>query len=133
MTQLLAPEAVVARVRRFYQVLQQAEPTDVREGLAEDAVLHNPVGFPPLQGRDRVMEFFDRLHRMVREFELQMEPLLIVPGGNEAAVRLAVTLTRDGERHQLERIDVIRLDAGGRIAEMRVYWDLPGALRELLS
>lgn len=133
MSSLLAPEEVISRVRHFYELLARGDETALAGFLADDAALHNPVGFPPLEGRERAMELFRRLRRHVQDFDLRMEPLLILPGGNEAAVRLSVTLTRGGEQHQLERIDTFRLDGHGRIAEMRFYWDLPGALRELLS
>jgi predicted ester cyclase len=95
-----------------------------------------PPGFP--QGIDGVKRFFSMFRDALSDIDVRIDELIV--DGDRAAVATTTTGTHTaellgnpptGRRLEIGGIDLIRVDADGRIAEHRGLTDTVGLLRQL--
>ena len=91
--------------------------------IADDAVFRDPVGAPPIVGREAIARFWDAAHAG----GVSLSPALqeIRAGANEGILRF-VSRLRVPEKNQgidLSIIEHFELDDGGKIKTMRAFWD----------
>jgi steroid delta-isomerase len=99
--------------------------------FAADAVSHDPVGAPPHAGHAALGAFFDGILGLVESIALWED--LVSGSGDEIAVTWTmVGRGKNGKAFRMRGVDVFRLDAQGRIRELRAYWPA-GELVALLS
>ena len=90
--------------------------------FATNGCSHDPVGAPPHVGHEALGRFFDSIVGLVETIGLSEDAVYVC--GNEAAVKWTGRgIGKNGERVVFEGIDVFELDAEGRIATLRAYWD----------
>ncbi len=83
------------------------------EAFAEDAVLHSPVSFRPVEGRAAIGALFTVLMEVFQDFRYtdQLE--------SEENTRALIFRARIGDR-DLEGLDLLRFDASGQIRDFTV-------------
>lgn len=100
--------------------------------FAEDAVLHSPVTFQPFEGREAIRALLGILLEVFRDFRYTDE-LASADGDTHALIfRARVGDPERGER-ELEGLDLIRFDDGGRIRDFTVMVRPRSALEALLG
>ncbi|MGW7756067.1 hypothetical protein ACWGK6_31950 [Streptomyces violaceusniger] len=88
--------------------------------FAENAVLNNPFGDEPLIGRESVVEAKQTVHRLA---DLSYKEILSGETHHAASFRLQL------EDTVVNAMDYARGDAGGKIAEVTIWWrPLPSAV-----
>lgn len=86
---------------------------------AEEATVEDPVGSTRIVGRDAIGDFY----RAAVSRGIRLEPTGAPrTAGDSVAFPFHVHRHRNGQAEIIEVIDVFRLDAEGRIVEMRAYW-----------
>jgi len=88
--------------------------------FADDAYQEDPIGTPPNVGIDAVRGFFERSFGMPFSTELT-GPVLVT--GDYAAFHFTIRVPLGEETMTVRVIDQIRVDAEGRIAELRAVVD----------
>jgi steroid delta-isomerase len=88
--------------------------------FADDAYQEDPIGTPPNVGIDAVRGFFERAFAMPFSTELT-GPVLVT--GDYAAFHFTITVPLGEDTITVRVIDQIRVDADGRIAELRAVVD----------
>ena len=92
------------------------------EAFAEDAVVYDPVGKPPLNARRDADKFFEILSKFYEKLEIT--PDLIFSAGNGAAVKWIMNvLARNGRRATTEGIAIFEFNEVGKIQKLQSYWD----------
>ena len=100
-------------IQAFRTAVEAGDHDAMVAALAPDAVLRSPVTFKPFEGRDAVAGLFEILLEVFEDFHYTDE--------FEADGKVALVFrTRIGDR-EAEGVDLFRLDAEGRIAELTVF------------
>ena len=92
----------------------------------------DPVGSPARSSKAEIGAFWDQIHQLFAQVELDIKT--IYPGG---ASELALVWQGKGTGHngvyvEFEGIDVIRLDSAGKILSLEAYWDAQATLSRLM-
>ena len=87
--------------------------------FADNAVIEDPVG-SPLKSRAE----FEAFIRDGVRFGARLSLAAPIRGshGNHAAMAFTVTFVQDGVRYTTNSMDVMTLDAAGKITRMNGYW-----------
>ena len=94
--------------------------------FADDAVVHDPVGSVPAEGRGALDEIWKMLH--VSFEKLEITAVHTFYGGNGAAVKwTACGLASTGREQEFEGISIFEVNEGGKIQTLMSYWD-PAAM-----
>ncbi|WP_372574187.1 nuclear transport factor 2 family protein [Ruegeria jejuensis] len=115
----VSPADVAHRTRvveRYIAALNRADLDAVVELFAADTLALDPLGTPPIRGRDALRDFFANgpfLHRIKAALD---GPVRVA--GNAAA--FAFTAQSDGKVMHI--IDVFDFDDQGKIEKMVAYW-----------
>lgn len=93
----------------------------------------DPVGSPARTSKAEIGAFWDQIHQLFAQVELQAGAAH--PGG---ASELALSWTGRGRGHngvevEFAGIDVIRLDSAGKILSLEAYWDATATLSRLMA
>jgi len=91
------------------------------EVLREDVVLHSPIPFRGFEGREIVLGVLTHVVATLEDFRYTDE----LAEGDTVALRFKA---RVGDR-ELEGIDLLELDADGRVAELTVFMRPMSALK----
>ncbi|HLG78683.1 MAG TPA: SgcJ/EcaC family oxidoreductase [Ktedonobacteraceae bacterium] len=117
-------------VGRYFAALRARDAEAWAATFAENAVLHDPVGQPPQQGRDAIRGFAEQVFRLCTNFGLREEAIFLA--GNEAAVKWnGYAVGKNGHEITFAGIEVIALNEAGTIQTVRAYWDPTPVLAEL--
>ena len=88
--------------------------------FAEDARQEDPIGTPPNVGIDAVRGFFEKSFGVAFSTELT-GPVLVT--GDYAAFHFTITIPLGDQTMTVRVIDQIRVNADGKIAELRAVVD----------
>lgn len=103
----------MAEPHAFRRAAEAKDLELMREALREDVVLHSPVLFRGLEGREVVLVVLGHVSAVLEDFayvdELAAEDRLVLR-----------FRARVGDR-ELEGVDYLELDADGRVAELTVF------------
>ena len=112
-------------IRDTIERYQSTFSTDDREGwlalFTDDAVLEDPVGSPPHEGRDAIAAFWDAVHARTERGSVRMTQGPAVCG-SEAAWAFELDVTVKGRRSLVEIIDHGTFAEDGRIRRIRAFW-----------
>ncbi|HTT95079.1 MAG TPA: nuclear transport factor 2 family protein [Solirubrobacterales bacterium] len=86
----------------------------LRENLAEDVVLHSPILFKGFEGREMTMVVLANVIQVFEDFRYLDE----VHGDGTVVLRFAAKVAG---KFEIEGIDYLTLDAGGRVTELTVF------------
>lgn len=113
------PDQMLAAVQAYIDGFDKADPDALTALFAEDATVEDPVGTPPKRGLAEIREFYAMSTATGAKLELLGDPRC---AGDHVAFPFAVKLEWDGKRTVIEVIDTFRIDADGKIAEMRAFF-----------
>lgn len=97
----------------FRKAVESHKLDDIVEAFSEDAVLHSPVSFKPVKGRDAIRTLFGILLEVLQDFRYtdQLD--------SDDGTRGLIFRARIGDR-DIEGLDLLRFDDSGRICDITV-------------
>ncbi|WP_437928656.1 nuclear transport factor 2 family protein [Sorangium sp. So ce291] len=91
--------------------------------FSPDGILEDPVGMPPLHGREAIRRFVDAGKSKIERSEITVREIMTC--GSESAVRWSGDiLTRRGERITLEGIGIFMFDEQQKLRHVREFYDV---------
>ena len=117
----MSSDAIKGTIERY----QSTFSADDREGwlalFTDDAVLEDPVGSAPHEGREAIAAFWDAVHARTERGSVRMTQGPAVCG-LEAAWAFELDVTVTGRRSLVEIIDHGTFSEDGRIRRIRAFW-----------
>ncbi len=114
--------SIETTITDYYNSLAAMNPQGWLDTLADDAVIYDPVGKPPLNPQKDSEKLFTILTTFYSKFEIVKESLFMV--NNEAAVKWKMTvISKNGKQAKAEGITTFKLNEAGKITEVKAYWD----------
>ncbi|WP_131739326.1 nuclear transport factor 2 family protein [Actinomadura roseirufa] len=115
--------AMPAAVTRFFTASWEGDADAWASSFAEDGVFHDPVGRPPLVGRDAIAEFIAGVLPNFAPF-LGLTPREAHTVGRSVAVSWSgAAVSLDGRPVNWSGINVYELGEDGLIREARAYFN----------
>ncbi len=118
----MPPEVISRAIKDYFAALRAMDKQAWVNTFAENAVSHDPVGAPPINGHDKLAEFFETITAAFEEVGLTEQEVFIA--GNGAAVKWTGRGTsKQGNRVRFEGIDVFEVNESGKIQTLHAYWN----------
>jgi steroid Delta-isomerase len=115
----------------FALALDAPDVSAFTELFTPDGVLEDPVGTPPLRGREAIGQFLAAGRSLIERSKYEI--LDVLPCGHESAVRWsAVVTTKRGDCINIEGIGIFSFDDQHKLRHVREFYDL-GLLQKLFS
>jgi steroid delta-isomerase len=105
-------------VESYVKMMTAGDAEGITALYADEATLEDPIGAPPVRGRDAIRKWYGASAGKVR---LALEGPIRVAGG-EAAFAMTGTLGTPESPMYIDIIDVMKFDAAGKIVTMRAFW-----------
>ncbi|WP_413160785.1 nuclear transport factor 2 family protein [Capilliphycus salinus ALCB114379] len=106
----------------YYRQVAALNSQAWREAFAEDAVVYDPVGKPPLNVQQDADKFFEILSKFYEKLDIAPEQIFVA--GNGAAVKWKMNVVaRNGRTATSEGIAIFDLNEAGKIQKLQSYWD----------
>lgn len=116
------PELISKAIKDYFAALRAMDQKAWVDTFATDAISHDPVGAPPLEGHQKLAEFFQSITAAFREVGLTEDEIYIA--GNGAAVKWTGRgISQGGKKVHFEGIDVFEINEAGKIQSVRAYWN----------
>ena len=118
----MSPEVVSKAVKAYFAALRAMDQQAWVNTFAEDAIDYDPVGAPPIEGHQRLGEFFQTITAAFKEVGLTEDQVFIA--GNGAAVKWTGRgISKQGKKVHFEGIDVLEVNEAGKIQTVHAYWN----------
>ncbi len=118
----MSPEIVSEAIRAYFAALRAMDQQAWVDTFAEDAVSYDPVGAPPINGHQKLGEFFQTITAAFKEVGLTEDEIFIA--GNGAAVKwTGHGISNAGRKVHFEGIDVLEVNEAGKIQTLHAYWN----------
>ena len=118
----MSPEVVSKAVKAYFAALRAMDQQAFVNTFAEDAVDYDPVGAPPIEGHQKLGEFFQTITAAFKEVGLTEDQVFIA--GNGAAVKWTGRgISKQGRKVHFEGIDVLEVNEAGKIQTLHAYWN----------
>jgi steroid delta-isomerase len=118
----MSPEVISKAVKAYFAAIRAMDKQAWINTFAVDAVSHDPVGAPPINGHEKLGEFFDTITGAFKEVGLTEDEVFIA--GNSAAVKwIGRGISKQGKKAHFEGIDVFEVNETGKIQTLRAYWN----------
>jgi steroid Delta-isomerase len=118
----MSPEVVSNAVKKYFAALRAMDQQAWVNTFAVDAISHDPVGALPIEGHQKLGEFFQTITAAFKEVGLTEDQVFIA--GNEAAVKWTGSgVSKQGRKVKFEGIDVIEVNESGKIQTVHAYWN----------
>jgi steroid delta-isomerase-like uncharacterized protein len=114
---------------RFLAAMNRHDAAGAVEWLAEDVVFWEPSYDEPRRGREAVRRDFDGFFAMLPDVRFVPEALIVED--DRVVTEWTYRATFNGRPVELRECSIGRLDTDERLAEVRVYFDRLGLLRQL--
>ncbi|MBF6451124.1 nuclear transport factor 2 family protein [Nocardia elegans] len=105
-------------VERYVATVGSGTSAQIAALFSEHATLEDPVGSPPLVGREAIEKFYGAMDSVQTSTELHT----VRVAGDSAAFAFRVVKKTADRVVVFEPIDVMTLDADARITSMRAFW-----------
>ena len=126
----LTPQQIEAVIEDAFAGLITFDAPRVLNHFADDAVLEDPVGTPPMVGKPAIAAYLATFPTLFNQMKLYS--LDIKPGGQEAAVKWRLRFTtKTGKVFFLEGIGFFKFNAEGKIQTEKEFFDLAYFLEQL--
>lgn len=114
-----SPQETIAS---YFAAIRAMDAEGFVNAFAPDAVSHDPVGAPPLNGHEQIRQFISGIMAGFETVGLTENHVFI--NGNAAAVKWTGRgRTRSGRNVSFEGVDVLEFDSEGKITLLRAFWD----------
>src|ERR1043165_7390545 len=102
MTDQISPDRVSRAVRGYFLAIRAMDAEAFANTFAEDGTTSDPVGAPPIKGRDSIREFLESICKPFKSVSLEEDSIFVA--GNGAAVKWTGkgTSTSRSEEHTSE-------------------------------
>jgi steroid delta-isomerase len=118
----MSPEVVSNAVKKYFAALRAMDQQAWVNTFAVDAISHDPVGAPPIEGHQKLGEFFQTITAAFKEVGLTEDQVFVA--GNKAAVKwTGAGISKQGRKVKFEGIDVIEVNESGKIQTVHAYWN----------
>ena len=118
----MSPEIVSQAIRAYFAALRAMDQQAWVDTFAEDAVSYDPVGAPPINGHQKLGEFFQTITAAFKEVGLTEDEIFIA--GDGAAVKWTGRgISKAGRKVHFEGIDVLEVNEAGKIQTLHAYWN----------
>ena len=118
----MSPEVIAKTVKDYFAALRAMDEQAWVNTFAENAVSHDPVGALPINGQQKLAEFFQTITAAFEEVGLTEDQVFIA--GNGAAVKWTGKGTsKQGRAVHFEGIDVFTINEAGKIETLHAYWN----------
>ena len=118
----MSPEVIAKVVKAYFAAIRDMNQNAWVNTFAEDAISYDPVGAPPIEGHQKLGEFFQSITAGFKEVGLTEDDVFIA--ANQAAVKWTGTgISKQGKKVRFAGIDVITLNEAGKIQTLHGYWN----------
>ena len=118
----MSPEVVSKAIKAYFAAIRAMDIPAIVNTFAEDAVSHDPVGAQPIEGHQKITEFFQSITAAFKEVGLTEDQVFVA--GNGAAVKWTGSgISKQGKRVRFEGIDVFEVNEAGKIRRLYAYWN----------
>jgi len=118
----MSPEVIAKTVKAYFAALRAMDQQAWLNTFTEDAVSCDPVGALPINGHQKLGEFFETITAAFKEVGLTEDQVFIA--GNSAAVKWTGRGTsKQGRPVHFEGIDVFTINEAGKIETLHAYWN----------
>ena len=120
------PDRISRAVRGYFLAIRAMDPDAFANCFAEDGTTYDPVGTPGVTGRAGLRDFFASICKNFKSVGLTEDAVFVA--GSGAAVKWSGKGTsNDGREVKFEGIDVLEINADGKIQTLHAYWN-PGEM-----
>lgn len=105
-----------AALQAYVDGFNAGDPAAVTALFADDATIEDPVGNPPITGREGIAEFY--AGSIASGAKLALDTPIRGSHGNGAAMAFTVEMPN----MRIRVIDVMTFDDDGKISTMRAHW-----------
>jgi uncharacterized protein (TIGR02246 family) len=116
-------------LERLTEAMNRHDAVAAAELFSDDALFWEPSYDEPRRGREAVRREFEGFFAMLPD--IHFTPQTILVDGEHALHEWTYHATYEGRPVELRECAVSRLDADGRVAEVRVYFDRLTLIRQL--
>ena len=109
-------------VAEYFAAIRAMDADRFVDTFAPDAVSHDPVGTPPLQGHEALRQFITGINNSFQSINLT-EDCVFVNTNTAAAKWTGKAVGKNGRSIDFEGIDVIQVNDEGKIALVHAYWN----------
>lgn len=122
MSAQVSADRVSRAVRAYFLALRAMDAEAFANTFAEDGTTCDPMGAPPITGREGIREFFQSICKNFKSVSLEEESIFVA--GNGAAVKFNGKGTSNGGKEvKFEGIDVFEVNTEGKIQNVWAYWN----------
>ncbi len=128
----MSPEIIQKVVADYFAATRAMNGEAWVATFAEDAISHDPVGAPPMQGHAALRQFFDGIVGAFEKVGLSEDQVFIA--GHSAAIKWTGRGTgKNGRAVTFEGIDVFEINEAGKLQTVRAYWNPAAMMTELMG
>ena len=118
----MSPEVISRTVKTYFAALRAMDQQAWVNTFAENAISYDPVGAPPIEGHQKLGEFFQTVTAPFKEVNLTEDQVFVA--GNGAAVKWTGKGTsKEGRTVHFEGIDVFTINNAGKIETLHAFWN----------
>lgn len=118
----MSPEVVSKTVKAYFEALRAMDQQAWVNTFAEDGVSYDPVGALPINGHQKLGEFFQTITAAFKQVGLTEDDVFVA--GNGAAVKwTGKGISKQGRSVHFEGIDVFTINEAGKIETLHAYWN----------
>lgn len=122
MSTQIAPDRISRAVRGYFLAIRAMDPEAIANTFAADGATSDPMGAPPISGRDAVRGFFESVFKNFKSVALTEDSVFVA--GNGAGVKWSGQGTSvNGKEVKFEGIDVFEVNQEGKIQNIWAYWN----------
>jgi steroid delta-isomerase len=118
----MSPEVVAQIVKAYFAALRAMDQQAWVNTFAEDAISYDPVGALPINGHQKLGEFFQTITAPFKEVGLT-ENHVFIAGHNAAVKWTGKGTSKQGRAVHFEGIDVFTINEAGKIQTLHAYWN----------
>jgi ketosteroid isomerase-like protein len=118
----MSPTEIEQLLIQYYHQVATLNPENWLQTFAEDALVYDPVGKPPLNVQQDAHKFFEILSKFYDKLDVTPEKIFVA--GHAAAVNWKMNVVaRNGRTAEAEGIAIIEFNEAGKIQKLQSYWD----------
>ena len=122
MTDQVSADRISRAVRTYFLAIRAMDAEAFANTFAEDGTTYDPVGTPGISGRSAIREFLESIMKNFKSVGLTEDVVFVA--GNGAAVKWTGHGTSaNGKEVNFEGIDVLEVNADGKIQTVHAYWN----------
>ena len=116
------PDRISRAVRGYFLAIRAMDADAFANCFAEDGTTYDPVGTAGITGRAGLRDFFASICKNFKSVGLTEDAIFVA--GSGAAVKWTGKGTSHGGREvKFEGIDVLEINAEGKIQTVHAYWN----------